>query len=239
MSTKHKIMVLIPTYNEKKTIGEVIKGVKENLPLADIVVVDGESTDSTREKARSLGAVVLEVSQSLGIGGGVETGFRFADLRGYDTVIRVDGDAQHNPKEIGKLMEAVLNGRADIAIGSRYVRQGDYKASLPRMLNTKLFSLIVSGIIRQKISDTTSGFQVLSREVVRFFSRNYLFDYSEVEALVLLKKAGFRIVEIPVSMRERGEGQSSFGLIKGFFYVFAGVLSLAVGLLRRTPRRRV
>jgi len=239
MVDKHKIMVLIPTHNEEKTIGQVIKEVKENLPLADIVVVDGESTDSTREKARSLGAVVLELSHSLGIGGGVETGFRFADLRGYDTVVRVDGDGQHDPKEIGKLMEVVLNGGADIAIGSRYVRGGDYKASLARMLNTKLFSLVVSGIIGQKITDTTSGFQVVNREVVRFFSRNYLFDYSEVEALVLLKKAGFRIVEIPVSMKERRQGQSSFNLIKGFFYVFTGVLSLSVGLLRRTPRRRV
>ncbi|MQY69534.1 MAG: glycosyltransferase, partial [Firmicutes bacterium] len=175
MPRENKIMVLIPTYNEEESIGQVIRGARKSLPQADIVVVDGESSDSTQEIARKSGVIILKVPHSLGIAGGVETGFSFADLRGYDIVVRVDGDGQHNPDQIPRLLEPILNDKADVTIGSRYIGAGDYKASLPRTLSTKLFSLIISAIIRQKITDATSGFQVANYRVIEFLSRSYFF----------------------------------------------------------------
>jgi len=212
--------------------------VRKSLPQVDIVVVDGESSDSTAEIARKLGVIILKVPHSLGIGGGVETGFSFADLRGYGIVVRVDGDGQHSPNQIPRLMQPILNGEADVSIGSRYIGAGDYKASLSRTLSIKLFSLIISAIIRQKITDATSGFQVVNRRVIEFLSRSYFFDYSEVEAIVLLRKAGFKILEIPVSMEKRAEGQSSFTFVRAFYYIFTGVLSLLISLLREKTLRR-
>ena len=238
MPDKNKIMILIPTYNEEKSIGQVIRGVRKSLPQADIVVVDGESTDSTEEIARKLGVIILRVPHSLGIAGGVETGFSFAHLKGYDMVVRVDGDGQHNPDQIPKLMQPILNGEADVTIGSRYMGAGDYKGSLLRTLSIKLFSLIISAMIRQKTTDATSGFQVTNRRVIEFLSRSYSFDYSEVEAIVLLKKAGLGILEVPVTMGKRVEGQSSFTFVRAFYYIFTGILSLLVSLLKGETLRR-
>ncbi len=232
MLNENRIMVLIPTYNEEKSIGQVIRGVKKSLPQADIVVVDGESTDSTEEIARKLGVIILKVPPSLGIAGGVETGFSFADLRGYGMVVRVDGDGQHSPDQIPRLMQPILNGEADVSIGSRYMGAGDYKASLPRALSVKLFSLIISAIIRQKITDAASGFQVVNRKVIEFLSKSYFFDYSEVEAIVLLRKAGFKILEIPVIMKKRAQGSSSFTFVRAFYYIFTGMLLLLISLLK-------
>lgn len=238
MSNENKIMVLIATYNEEKSIEQVVRRVRENLPQADIVVVDGESSDSTEEIARKLEVIILKVPHSLGIAGGVETGFIFADLKQYDILVRVDGDGQHNPDEIDRLMQPILDDKADITIGSRYMGTGDYKGSLSRTLSAKLFALVISAIIRQKITDATSGFQVVNRRVIEFLSHNYSFDYSEVEAIVLFKNAGFRIQEIPVAMEKRGQGQSSFTFIRAFYYIFTGMLSLLVSLLRgKTPGR--
>jgi len=238
MLNENKIMVLIPTYNEEKSIRQVIRGVRKSLPQADIVVVDGESSDSTEEIARKLEVIILKVPHSLGIAGGVETGFSFADLRRYDMVVRVDGDGQHSPDQIPRLMQPILNGEADVAIGSRYIGEGDYKASLPRALSIKLFSLIISAIIRQNIADATSGFQVVNRRVIEFLSRSYFFDYSEVEAIVLLRKAGFKNQEIPVIMEKRVQGSSSFTFVRAFYYIFTGVLSLLISLLREKTLRR-
>lgn len=238
MLNENKIMVLIPAYNEEKSIGRVIRGVRKILPQADIVVVDGESSDSTEEIARKLEVIILKVPHSLGIAGGVETGFSFADLRGYGIVVRVDGDGQHSPDQIPRLMQPILNGEADVSIGSRYIGEGDYKASLARTLSIKLFSLIISAIIRQNIADATSGFQVVNGRVIEFLSRSYFFDYSEVEAIVLFRNAGFKILEIPVSMEKRAEGQSSFTFVRAFYYIFTGVLSLLISLLKGKPLRR-
>lgn len=238
MSNENKIMVLIATYNEEKSIEQVVRRVRENLPQADIVVVDGESSDSTEEIARKLEVIILKVPHSLGIAGGVETGFSFADLKQYDIVVRVDGDGQHNPDEIGRLMQPILDDKADITIGSRYMGAGNYKGSLPRTLSAKLFALVISAIIRQKITDATSGFQVVNRRVIEFLSHNYSFDYSEVEAIVLFKNGGFRIQEIPVAMKKRGQGESSFTFIRAFYYIFTGMLSLLVSLLRGKTRGR-
>jgi len=238
MDVGNKVLVMILTYNEEENISRVIGGVKKHVPLADIVVIDGESRDSTVEQARQCGVFVLEVPHRLGIGGGVETGYKFAEEMGYDILARVDGDGQHNPEALPKLIKSVIDGRADVVIGSRYAQATGYRASLSRAVGIKLFSLLLSALSHQKITDPTSGFQAVNRDVIRFFAVDCHCNWSEVEAIVLLHQAGFSIHELPVIMNERLRGESSFKLGRAFFYMFKGLLSLFVGCLRESPRRR-
>lgn len=239
MDAGSKVLVMIPTYNEEENISSVIGEVKEHVPFADIVVVDGESKDSTVEQARHCGAFVLEVSHRLGIGGGVETGYKFAEQMGYDILARVDGDGQHKPEDLPKLIKPVIEGRADVVIGSRYAQATGVRNTLSRAVGIRLFSLLLSTLTHQKITDPTSGFQVVNRDVIRFFAVDFPCDWSEVEAIVLLHRAGFAILEVPVTMNERLRGKSSFELGRAFVYMFKGLLSLFVGCLRKPPRRRI
>jgi len=223
----NKALVLILTYNEEIHIARVIADVKGNLPDADILVVDGESSDNTQPIAKKMGAWVISVPSSLGIAGGMEAGLMFAREQGYDYLIRIDGDGQHEAREINHLIHPVVNGQADLAIGSRFkAKESTYKTSLTRSLANRLFSFLVSILAGEKIYDTTSGFQVLNGNAVDFLCQLRNFEYSEVETIILLKKAGFKIQEVPVTMKPRVGNQSSFNFIRAFFYVFTGFLSL-------------
>lgn len=237
-----KIVVVIPAYNEEKCIGDVVAMVNKHFPAADVVVVNDGSVDHTAQRAQQAGAIVLNLPFNLGIGGAVQTGFKFAAEMEYDIVVRVDGDGQHDPADIAQLLEPIQENRADVVIGSRYVAhvQGDsegYKASLCRALGAKFFSFITTCIIRQKIADTTSGFQVVNSDVIEFYATEYPVDYPEVEAIPLLHRAGFRILEMPVSMKERAAGKTSITPFRSIYYVIKVLLSLFIGLLRKPPSR--
>ena len=230
-----KILAIIPAYNEEEAIGAVVSDVKEHLPEADVVVINDGSADLTVERAKERGAFVLDLPYNLGIGGAVQTGYRFAEEMGYDIAIRFDGDGQHDPKEAHKLLEPIRHGQADVVIGSRYVEAGNgYKSSFIRFLGIKLFGAITSWITHRKISDVTSGFQAVNRRVIEFYSHDYPSDYPEIELIPLLHRAGLRAVEVPVSMRERQAGDTSITPIKSIYYVIKVLLSLFMGLLRRT-----
>lgn len=222
-----KILVLILTYNEEVHIAKVIADVKQNVPVADILVVDGESIDRTQTLAKKAGAWVISVPNRLGIAGGMEAGLLFARHKEYDYLIRIDGDGQHEAKEINMLFEPVLSGKADMVIGSRFKgKDHQYKAPLIRLIANNLFSFLISALVGQKIYDTTSGFQVLNRNVVNFLYQLENFEYSEVETLILLKKSGFTIFEVPVKMNLRVGSKSTFNFARAFFYVFNGLFSL-------------
>jgi len=230
-----KIMALIPAYNEQDAIGDVVSDVKKHLPKADVVVINDGSTDLTVERAKEYGALVLDLPYNLGIGGAVQTGYRFAEEMGYDIAIRLDGDGQHDPAEAHKLLEPIENGEADVVIGSRYVEAGNgYKSSFIRFLGIRLFGTVTSWITHRKISDVTSGFQAVNRRVIEFYSHDYPSDYPEIETIPLLHRAGLRAVETPVSMRERQAGSTSITPIRSIYYVVKVMLSLLMGLLRKT-----
>jgi len=236
MALQRKILVMIPTYNEGKTITSVINHVKEALPLADILVIDGGSDDETCEKAKDSGAFVLTLPYSMGIGGAIETGFKFAAEMHYDILARVDGDGQHNPDELPGMIKLIEKKEADVIIGSRFFENKNYKNSFFRVVAINIFSFVDSLLIGQRVTDPTSGFQVYNSKIIEFFGKKHVLDYSEVEFLFLLDRIGFKTKEVPVSMRIRSQGSSSFNSIRSFVYVFRGILALFVGLFQNFPQ---
>ena len=229
-----KALAIVPALNEQAAVGEVVTELLARGDL-DVLVIDDGSDDRTTEVARAAGARVVRHPFNLGIGGAVQCGFRFAVRHGYDAAIQVDGDGQHLPSEIDRLLEPLETGRADLALGSRYVERTDYHASPARRVGMRLFSAVVSGLTRQRLLDTTSGFRASGRAVIEYCAEHYPRDYPEVEALVLLRRAGFCVEEVACQFRERQEGRSSITPAKSVYYLVKVCLALFVGLFRSVP----
>jgi glycosyltransferase involved in cell wall biosynthesis len=230
-----KILVIIPAYNEADSIGEVIGRARTSAPGADVVVIDDGSTDATAAIAQEAGALVVSLPYNLGIGGAVQTGYVFAAEMGYDIAVQVDGDGQHDPAEIAEIVAPLLAGQADVVIGSRYIEDRGYITPFLRRLGIFLLASIVSLIIRQRVTDTTSGFRAVNRRVIEFCAREYPRDYPEPESVVLFWRAGFRVREIPVTMNPRYGGESSITSMRSFYYMVKVLLAIFIGLLRRVP----
>lgn len=232
--TMNKTLVIIPTYNEESTLRDVVCRIKNTLPESNVLVINDGSTDNTSGIAKSSGAMVLDLPYNLGVGNTIQTGFLFAIQRGYDIVVRLDADGQHRPEDAKSLMEPVLNGGADMTVGSRFLlSNGGFKSTLVRRAGIRFFSTLVSLIIRKRVTDPTSGFQAMNEKVVRFFTQEYPPDYPEVEALVLANKAGFTVKEVPVEMLERKGGQSSINFLNSIYYVLEVLTSIIVSIFRK------
>lgn len=232
-NTTPKILVIIPAFNEEDTIASVIKDVRTNVPEAVILVVNDGSRDSTAAIAESMGAVTLSHPYNLGIGATMQTGYKYANWNGFSIAVQVDGDGQHRADQIRRLIQPIIYGAAQMTVGSRFLDEGDYKPSLARSAGMAIFSKVVSAIVREKITDTTSGFRASGRDVIAYFCGHYPDDYPEVEALVLLHKRGFRIMEVPVTMAERAGGRSSITPTKSVLYMIKVLLSIFVDLLKK------
>jgi len=233
-----RILVIIPAYNEQDTVGGVITDVKHHLPEADILVVNDGSGDRTsrvvRQKAREYAGVeLIEHPFNMGIGATVQTGYRYAELYGYDIAVQVDGDGQHPASQLSKLIQPVIDGKTDLALGSRFLGEGDYTPSVFRGGGIRIFSGIVSAILRYRVTDPTSGFRALDRRAVRFLEHRYPDDYPEVEALVLLHRGGFDIMEVPVEMAKRKGGRSSITPGRSVYYMVKVLLAIFVDLLKK------
>ena len=228
-------VAIVPTYNEEDAIGQVVREIRAYDSELEVVVVDDGSFDGTAHAARAAGARVLRLPFNLGIGGAVQTGFRYAFENGFDLAVRVDGDGQHDPSQLGAVIEPVLRGETDIAVGSRYLdASGDgYRSSVPRRIGTRLLAGTVSLLTRQRITDPTSGFQALNRKAITLFAADYPHEYPEVEALVLLVRHRLRLVEVPAAMRARETGRSSIGTLSAAYYMVKVLLALFVGTFRR------
>lgn len=229
-----KILIIIPAYNEEGSIGSVIEDVQTHLPEASILVVNDGSKDSTSLKARSYkGVFVLDHPYNLGIGATMQTGYKFAHRIGFDVAVQVDGDGQHRADEIKKLLLPLEESSFSMVIGSRFLGAGDYKSSVARGAGIKIFSKLVSFIIREKFTDTTSGFRAVNRDVIEFYVGHYPDDYPEVEVLVLLHKKGFKMTEVPVEMVERSTGKSSITPIRSVYYMIKVLLAIFVDLIKK------
>jgi glycosyltransferase involved in cell wall biosynthesis len=228
-------VAIVPALNEAENIGRVIDELRAFDPGLEIVVVDDGSLDGTDHAAATKGARVLRLPFNLGIGGAVQTGFRFAFENDFDVAVRVDGDGQHDPAQLGRVLEPVLRGDADIAVGSRFAVDGapGYRSSRSRRIGILLLAWIVSRIVGRRVTDTTSGFQALNREGIALFARDYPHDYPEVEATVMVFRHRLRLVEVPVEMRERGGGRSSITALHSIYYMVKVLLAIFVGLFRR------
>ena len=226
-------LAVVPAFNEERAIAGVIAELQAFDPGLDIVVVSDGSVDGTAAVAESAGARVLRLPFNLGIGGAVQAGFRYGWENGYELVVRCDGDGQHVPAELDKVIAPVLAGDADIAVGSRFVGTDGYRSSAPRRVGIRLLALIVSAIARQKVTDTTSGFQALNRRALGLFAADYPHDYPEVEGMVMTIKHRLSLVEVPVEMREREHGRSSITAVRSIYYMVKVLVALFVGLFRR------
>jgi glycosyltransferase involved in cell wall biosynthesis len=226
---------IVPAYNEARSIAGVVAELHATHPELEIVVIDDGSTDETAAVARRAGAEVVQLPFNLGIGGAVQTGIEWARRRGCELAIQVDGDGQHDPAEITKLLEPILAGRADVAVGTRFAGDKTYRPSIARRIGIGVFAGLVSLIVRQRVTDTTSGFRAMNERAIELFADEYPYDYPEVEATVLIFRHRLRLVEVPVTMRQRETGRSSITLFRSLYYMGKVSLALFVGLLRPRP----
>jgi glycosyltransferase involved in cell wall biosynthesis len=232
-----RTLIFIPAWNEEATIGEVIAGLRERLPDADVLVIDDGSTDATTPRARAAGAHVATLPFNQGLGAALQTGYLYALRGGYQLCAHLDADGQHPPEEVGRLLEEVREDRADLVIGSRYsepgeLDRGDYQPTLSRRIGTSVFRVFLTLATRQRFTDTTSGMRAANRRVMRLFSENYSPDFAEIESLQLAVRQGLRVEEVPVRMLERAGGASFLTPLRSAFFIFKGMIVLLVGQFR-------
>jgi glycosyltransferase involved in cell wall biosynthesis len=233
-----KVVVLIPAFNEGRQIAGVVDRVRSAAPDCDIVVVNDGSRDDTAAAAAAVGATVVSHPFNMGYGVTIQTGYKYAAAHGYDFLVQIDGDGQHDPACIPRLLAPVMAGETDFAIGSRFLKEKSYDPSLVRRFGMVLFRGLVSLITGTRITDSTSGFQAFNREVIRFFTGEvFPCDYPDADMLIALHRAGFSIREVPVRMFANVEGKSMHSGWKPLYYIFKMFLSIFVTLLRRRERR--
>jgi glycosyltransferase involved in cell wall biosynthesis len=228
-------VAIVPAHDEQASIARVVAEIQEFDPGMDVVVIDDGSHDRTAGMADDAGAHVLRLPFNLGIGGAVQTGFRYAFERGYDVAVRLDGDGQHSAAELPKILAPIISGEADLVVGTRFAGEGpgEYRSTAVRRVGIRFFAWTVSHLVGQRVTDTTSGFQAAGRRAIALFAVDYPHDYPEVEATVMVSKANLRLREVPVTMRERAGGESSITALRSVYYMFKVLLALFVGLFRR------
>ena len=229
-----RVAAVVPAFEEEAAIGAVVAEIAAFDPSIDVVVVDDGSSDGTGAAAAAAGATVVRLPFNLGIGAAVQTGFRWALERDYDLAVRLDGDGQHDPAELPKLLAPIERDEADVVTGSRFREEADgYRPPLGRRVGITWFARLVSLLSGQRVTDTTSGFQALNREGIALFARDYPSDYPEVEATVLVLKHRLRLAEVPVRMREREHGSSSITFVRSVYYAIKVTLALFIAMGRR------
>ncbi|RED32076.1 glycosyltransferase family 2 protein [Paenibacillus sp. VMFN-D1] len=230
-----KVLVIVPAYNEAEGIGRVIRRLREDAPYADVLVINDGSSDATSRIARAAGANVIDLTCNLGIGGAVQTGYRYAAEHHYDYAVQIDGDGQHNPCDLRCLLSAQFDTGADMVIGSRFITKEGFQSTFARKMGIGLLSALVTRLTGQNVTDPTSGYRLCGRRAISLFAREYPTDYPEVEALMLLYNRELSFTEIPVVMNERQGGVSSISAMKSVYYMSKVILSV---LLMKTKKKR-
>jgi len=230
-------VVIIPAYNEEGAIGNLLGELKQYVPGLDVIVINDGSTDRTASLAKKMGVKILDLPCNLGVGGAVQAGFRYAYDQGYSYVIRIDGDGQHPPAEIPKLINTMNEGDADLVIGSRFAGERSYVSTLFRLMGIKMLALFLSLICRSRVTDPTSGFWIVNRKLLYYFAHDYPTEYPEPEAIALLRRYGFNFKEVPVKFRPRMTGLSSIGAWGTIYYMMKVGLALVVDRIRPIDSR--
>lgn len=230
------ILVIIPAFNEAENIEQTIASVRAVRLDCDIVVVDDGSSDDTAARARRKGVAVLSLPFNLGIGGAVQTGFKFARDRDYDYAVQVDADGQHDPDFLPDILEPVRSGGFDMAIGSRFLPPfSEYRSSWTRRVGIHFFAWLISGLTRYRVTDPTSGFRAFNRGMISVFADYYPSDFPEPEAIAVAGRHRARVCEVPVKMRKRAAGSSSIRYFKTLYYMVKVTFAI---LLDRGKRSR-
>ena len=228
-----RVLVIIPAYNEALSLPVLIQEIRTAYPSFDVLVVDDGSTDETRAAVSELPVRLISLCSNLGVGGAVQTGLKLACEEDYDIALQVDGDGQHPPAEIGKLLDAMHGQASDMVLGSRFLRPDGFQTTASRRLGVRFFSWILSALCGTPITDATSGFRAWNRCAIRLLAKHYPEDYPEVEAILMLHQANLRISEVAVSMRERAMGRSSIGAYEAVTYMIKVPLAILMNLVRK------
>lgn len=225
-----RTLIVIPAYNEEESITKVVEEITRKCPDCDYLVVNDCSTDTTPEILDSNRFNHVDLCSNLGIGGGVQSGFIYAMNNGYDCMVQIDGDGQHDPAYVAGLIRPIEDDEADVVIGSRFLDRQGFQSSGMRRFGIRFLSGLIRMVTFEKIKDVTSGFRAYNKTFIRYFAGNYADDYPEPEAIVFAKAKGARIKEVPVIMRSRDGGTSSISPFKSMYYMIK--VSIAVLLTK-------
>lgn len=214
-----KVLIIIPAYNEEKNILITVNNLKKQAKNVDYVVINDGSTDKTREVCKNNGINYINLPINLGIGGAVQTGYKYAYENEYDVAIQFDGDNQHNPKYIKALVNEIEKGN-NLVIGSRYVEDlSKFKSTFIRRMGIKFLSFLIEFVTGKKIYDVTSGYRACDKALIKLFANNYPVDYPEPDSTARVLRLGYKVSEIPVEMNERLNGKSSIRFFDSIYYM--------------------
>jgi len=222
-----KTLIIVPCYNERETITSLYHEICEKTPY-DVIVVNDCSTDDSREVLLREKIPHLDLPLNLGIGGAVQTGYRYALYKGYDIAVQVDGDGQHDPGQVDQLVTPIESGEADLVIGSRYIGKEGFQSSVMRRFGIRFFKVLIYCLSGKVITDATSGFRAANRKTMKLFDIHYASDYPEPESNILAIKNKLKVIEIPVTMCERQGGKSSINALQPIYYMFKVSLGIII-----------
>ena len=223
-----KVLIIIPAYNEQKNLKNVIMNLQLAVPDMDYLIVNDCSKDNTAQICKEHGFNFISLPINLGIGGGMQTGYKYAVENDYDIAIQFDGDGQHNAEYIKDLIKPIEAGEAYLVIGSRFINKEGFQTSFMRRLGINVLCGVLRLCGKVKISDATSGFRAASRPVIEFFSNYYAQDYPEPESIIAASVSGFKVKEVPVIMNERTAGVSSISSFKSVYYMIKVTLAILI-----------
>ncbi len=234
-----KIILIIPAYNEEKNILDTVKNIKQVDDKLDYIVINDGSKDNTLQVLKENNIKHINLIQNLGIGGAVQTGYKYAYENNYDIAVQFDGDGQHDVRYVKKICEPIIAGKANICIGSRYLDNStsNFKSTFMRRLGKNIISIILKICIKSKVTDPTSGFRAVDKNIIKLFAEDYPTDYPEPESLVNVIKENYKILEVPVSMNERKEGVSSIHAFKSVNYMIKVSMAIIIDSLNKKIRR--
>lgn len=226
------LLVIVPALNEEGAIAGVVGSIHKHVPGAPVLVIDDCSSDHTSARAREAGADVLSLPHHLGLGGAVQAGYKLAYELGFDYVIRVDGDGQHDPRDIPRVFDKLKESGCEMVIGSRFAEPTGSDTSVVRRLGIRFFRAVLRPILGKPVHDPTSGFVGVNRTALDVFAGSFPLEYPEIEALVVLQRRRFRFEEIPCKMRQRRTGRSSITAVKSLYYIIHVLLGVFVNVLK-------
>lgn len=228
-----KSIVIIPAYNEEKSIVKTVQDIGEHAPEFDYVIINDCSTDHTLSVCREHHLHVLNLPVNLGIGGAVQTGFLYAYKNGYDYAIQFDGDGQHDAKYLQEMRDYMMEQKADMLIGSRFLEKEGFQSTGMRRFGIRYFSALIKLLTGQRITDPTSGMRMINRDILAMYSESYPKDYPEPESVVAIINSGKKVMEYPVIMRKRMEGTSSISPLRSVYYMIKVSLAIFLEMFRK------
>lgn len=228
-----KVLVIIPAFNEEGNLERTIQDIQENAPEFDYVIINDCSTDRTLEICRHHGYSYLNLPINLGIGGAVQTGYRYALYHGYDIAVQFDGDGQHSAKYLEKMSKLLIETDSDMVIGSRFIDKQGFQSSSLRRFGIKYFTFLIQVLTGKRITDPTSGMRMINRKLMSKFTEDYPVDYPEPESVVTALSEKFKVMEIPVVMMRREEGVSSISMGKSLYYMIKVSCAILIARMKK------